>query len=107
MPPSSWAVEMRRRIAVWLPAAIAALSAVGALAAEDAPQVANPVGYWNDYEMIIQADMPLRGTLRQGDVGPPAGGGGAVNGQSPDRAKPAPPGYVGRAGGTGGSATQN
>jgi len=44
----------------------AALSAVTALAADTAtPEVVNPVGRWDEYESIIQADMPLRGTLRQ------------------------------------------
>jgi len=39
--------------------------AVGALAADTAPQPVNPVGRWAEYEMLLQTDQPLRGTLRQ------------------------------------------
>jgi hypothetical protein len=38
---------------------------LGALAADSAPQPVNPVGQLSDYEMILQTDQPLRGTLRQ------------------------------------------
>jgi len=98
---------MRRRIAVWLPAAIAALSAVGALAAEDAPQVANPVGYWDDYEMIIQADMPLRGTLRQVYVDRASGWVARVTGKLPYGTKLVARDYVGVPDGKGGWKTEN
>lgn len=36
-----------------------------ALAANTTPQPVNPVDQWSDYEMILQTDQPLRGTLRQ------------------------------------------
>jgi len=40
-------------------------AAVAAIAADPSPSpVANPVGKWDDYEMIIGVDVPLRGTLR-------------------------------------------
>jgi hypothetical protein len=46
--------------------AIAATLSAAAFAADGTPpEVVNPVGYWDEYEMLIQADMPLRGTLRQ------------------------------------------
>jgi hypothetical protein len=38
---------------------------VCALAANTTPQPVNPAGQWSDYEMILQTDQPLRGTLRQ------------------------------------------
>jgi cytochrome P460 len=38
---------------------------IAAIAADPSPSpVDNPVGKWDDYEMIIQVDVPLRGTLR-------------------------------------------
>jgi len=43
----------------------AACAAAGALAADTAPQPGNPSDHWSDYELIIQSDQPLRGTLRQ------------------------------------------
>lgn len=42
-----------------------AFLAAGALAADNAPQPVNPVGHWSEYEMLLQSDQPLRGTLRQ------------------------------------------
>ena len=36
-----------------------------ALAADPARQPVSPVGHWSEYEMILQTDQPLRGTLRQ------------------------------------------
>jgi hypothetical protein len=40
-------------------------AALAALAADPVPSpVDNPVGKYDDYEMIIQVDVPLRGTLR-------------------------------------------
>jgi hypothetical protein len=57
---------MSRRTRFGLLAIAAALSSAAALAADSTPpEVVNPVGQWEQYEMIIQADMPLRGTLRQ------------------------------------------
>lgn len=38
---------------------------VPALATDSTPQPVNPVGHWSDYQMILQTDQPLRGTLRQ------------------------------------------
>src|SRR5215813_7001656 len=38
---------------------------VGSVAADNVPQPVNPVGHWSEYEMILQTDQPLRGTLRQ------------------------------------------
>jgi hypothetical protein len=39
--------------------------ALSALAAGTAPQPMNPVSHWSEYEMLLQSDQPLRGTLRQ------------------------------------------
>jgi len=51
----------------FLPAfAAAATLLTGAAQGEDTPpQIVNPVGYWAQYEKIIQVDVPLRGTLRE------------------------------------------
>jgi hypothetical protein len=54
------------------PRRLAALTGILALASATAvlgqdstkPQVANPVGKWDDYELIVHVDVPLRGTLR-------------------------------------------
>ena len=57
---------MGRQIRLGLFAIAAGLSSAAALGADSTvPEVANPVGDWDAYEMILQADMPLRGTLRQ------------------------------------------
>lgn len=55
----------RRFRAAFLGLAGAALAATAFAADGKAPQIVNPVGHWTEYEMIIQADAPLRGTLRQ------------------------------------------
>jgi hypothetical protein len=55
----------RSRLAA-LAVAVPLATAIAALAADPTPQpVDNPVGKWDDYEMIIQVDVPLRGSLRQ------------------------------------------
>ena len=57
---------MNRQIRFGLFATVVALSSAAALGADSTPpQVVNPIGDWDAYEMILQADMPLRGTLRQ------------------------------------------
>jgi hypothetical protein len=43
----------------------AASIGVPALATDNVPQPVNPAGQWSEYEMILQTDQPLRGTLRQ------------------------------------------
>ena len=64
-PPFSWGNEMSRNLLGLTATALALLGAAALGADNSPPQVVNPVGNWQDYEMIIQADMPLRGTLRQ------------------------------------------
>ncbi len=53
----------------WLPivTVVAVLAIATAVLGADStpPQVDNPVGKWDDYELIIQVDVPLRGTLRR------------------------------------------
>ena len=52
-----------------LPSALFGLAGVcmsaNVFAADATSQPVNPVGDWSEYEMILQTDQPLRGTLRQ------------------------------------------
>ena len=55
----------RARLAILVTAGALA-TAIAAIAADPRPSpVDDPVGKWDDYEMIIQVDVPLRGTLRR------------------------------------------
>lgn len=98
---------MRWRFIVWLSAGIVALSGAAALAAEGTPQDVNPVGYWDDYEMIIQADMPLRGTLRQVYIDRASGWVARITGKLPYGTKLVMRDYTGVPDGKGGWKTED
>jgi hypothetical protein len=79
------------------------LLCAAALAADNSPpQVVNPVGNWQDYEMIIQADMPLRGTLRQVYIDRASAFTARVTGKLPYGSKLVMRDYVGMPDGKGG-----
>jgi hypothetical protein len=96
---------MRRRFGLSLAVGLVALSSA-ALAADDTPQVVNPVGYWDEYEMVVQADAPLRGTLRQVYIDRASGFVARLTGQLPYGTKLVSRDYVGVPDGTGGWKTE-
>jgi hypothetical protein len=99
-------VASRIRLALF--AAAAGLFAAGGLAADNAPPaVVNPVGQWDDYEMIIQADMPLRGTLRQVYIDRASAFQARRTGQLPYGSKIVMRDYAGVPDGKGGWKTEN
>jgi|SRR3954468_2702110 hypothetical protein len=85
-----------------------ALSSAAALAADaTAPEVVNPVGQWDGYEMIIQADVPLRGTLRQVFIDRASAAEARRSGELPYGTKIVMRDYIGVSDGKGGWKTEN
>ena len=80
----------------------ATLLSSAVFAAEDTPQVVNPVGRWDEYEMIVQADAPLRGTLRQVYIDRTSGFVARLTGKLPYGTKLVSRDYVGVPDGKGG-----
>ena len=98
---------MRRRLRFGLAVIALASSSAAVLAAEDAPQVVNPVGNWDEYELIIQADMPLRGTLRRVYIDRPSGWVARITGKLPYGSKLVMRDYTAVPDGRGGWKTAN
>jgi Cytochrome P460 len=100
-------VTTRTRLAVFA-AAGALATAVAALAADPTPSpVDNPVGKWDDYEMIIQVDVPLRGTLRHVHVDRVSAAEARRTGKLPYGTKIVMRDYAGVADGQGGWKSEN
>jgi hypothetical protein len=84
-----------------------ALAVGAAMAADPVPSVVNPIGKWDDYEMIMQVDVPLRGTLRQVYVDRPSAAETRRTGELPYGTKIVMRDYAGVPDGKGGWKTEN
>ena len=94
----------------WL--ALAALAVIPVTAAvvggaDATPQVANPIGKWDDYEKIIQVDVPIRGTLRHVHIDKVSAAEARKTGTLPYGTKIVMRDYVGVADGKGGFKTEH
>ena len=101
-------MRARVRPAVLLAVVALVATAAAALAADPSPSpVANPVGKWDDYEMIMQVDVPLRGTLRHVYVDRVSAAEARRTGKLPNGTRIVMRDYVGEADGQGGWKTEN